>query len=517
MLTRAIRLAIRASTFRGRGESMRRLATLIVAIAGVLLLSSCSLVSGLLGPSDDQRVDHVVRDTMAHIIEAINDHDAAALRAMFTDYALADYSAEIDEGVAHLLSLFPNGDVIWEDDGEPAGGGSGSIEYGKKSWLGGLSDVVSSAGKKYILSFSVFTENTIDPQNVGVFRIGLDPWTESGVSGAELASCGSIGDDPRKGAPPGVFIGVSGEMSHDRAVAIVDALNAHDAAALRNMFTEYARTKYSAQIDQGLTYLLSLFPDGDVTWGDAAGGSAVCQRIEGDKRTVLLPTYYTVRSGGVDYRLFFADFIENTIDPDNVGIYAMGATRAAECGRCGPEANLNTWANDFYAGTSTRPGVFVDPDHKADAQMQRIATALDNHDAGALKGLFSRDVRGQSPDLLDRGVDYLLSLFPNGGITWTQDPAEIIPVESGSDVKSGKLREWLHGNYKVSADGNDYWLYFSSVPVDEGNPDDVGLQQLGATSWVEKRSSDGMTGRSEQFYNWVHVVSTDTSAIYLPQ
>lgn len=515
-----MRLATRASTFRGRGESMRRLAALIAAIACVLLLTSCSLISGLLGSSDD-RVGQVVRDTMAHIIEAINDRDAAALRAMFTDYARAEYSAEIDEGVAHLLSLFPNGDVIWEDDGEPAGGGSGSIEHGKESWLGGTSDVVSSAGKKYTLSFSVFTRNTIDPENVGVFRISLNPWTESGVSGAELASCGSIGTDPRKGAPPGVFISDSGEKSHERAVAIVDALNAHDAAALKSMFTEYARTTYSAQIDQGLTYLLSLFPDGEVTLGGAPGGSAVCQRIMGDTRTVLLPTYYTVRSGGVDYRLFFADFIENTIDPTNVGIYAMGATRAAECGRCGREADLNTWADDFYVGASTRPGVFIDQNDKADAQMERIAGALNNHDAAALKRLFSRDVRDKSPDL-DKGVDYLLSLFPKGGITWIQDPAEINPVDSGSYIKSGKLTEWLHGTYKLSAAGNDYWLYFSSVTVDEGNPDGVGLDRLGATPWVKNRSTDGMSGRSEQFYDWVNVTITDKSVdhnrvIFLPR
>src|SRR4051812_9455895 len=133
-LTRAMRLVTRASTFRGRGESMRRLASLIAAIAVVLLLASCSLISGFVGPSEEQ----VVRDKMTHIIEAINDRDAAALRAMFTEYARAKYSAEIDEGVAHLLSLFPHGDVIWKDDGEAAGSGSGLDKNFKRSWLGGL-------------------------------------------------------------------------------------------------------------------------------------------------------------------------------------------------------------------------------------------------------------------------------------------------------------------------------------------------------------------------------------------
>lgn len=495
---------------------MRRLAALSMAIASVLLLTSCSLISGLIGPSDDE----VMRDKMAHIIEAVNDQDAAALRAMFTDYALAEYSDEIDEGVAHLLSLFPNGDVIWRDDGQPAGGGSGSLEYGKKSWLGGMSDVVSSAGKEYTLSFSLFTENTIDPDNVGIFRIGVDPWTDSGVSGEELASCGSIGTDPREGAPPGVFIGDSGALSQDRADAIVDAINAKDAAALKSMFTEYARAEYSAQIDAGLEYLLSMFPGGDVTWGEAAGGSAVCERIRGDARTVLLPTYYTVRSGGVDYRLFFADFTENTIDPDNVGIYAMGAVLAAECGRCVPESDLNTWANDFYAQTTARPGVFVPATHKADLRMEQIAAALNSHDAATLKAMFSTGVLNQTPEI-DRGLDYLLSLFPNGGITWTQDPAENTPVEAFTYVEAGKLKEWVHGNYRLSVEGHEYWLYFADATVNEVNSDDVGLERLGVTPWVGDRNSE-MSGPAAKFYEWVNVVVSDpnfeqSDGIYVPQ
>jgi hypothetical protein len=487
---------------------MRGFGSLSVAIASILVLTSCSrLPWDVFGESGE-----LVRDTMAHIIEAVNDQDAPALRAMFTEYALEEYSAEVDEGVARLLALFPNGDLIWHDSGQPAGSGSGAVEYGKTSWRGGMGSVVSSAGKEYTLSFSMFTENTIDPENVGVFRISVDPHTQDQVSGAELASCGSVGRDAREGAPPGVIIGEGSERSHDRAVAIVDALNAQDASAIKGMFTEYARAHYSAEIDAGLEYLLSLFPHGDVTWGDAEGGSAVCERIAGEQRTVLLPTYYTVRSGDVDYRLFFADFIENTIDPENVGIYAIGAALAAECGRCVPEAYLNSWANDFYVGASTRPGVFIHQGDKAEVQMEQIAAALNDQDAAALKGLFSAEALGHTAEI-DDGLDYLLSLFPTGGITWTPDPAETNPIRSSSyiDPDSGNLSEWLQANYQVSANGKEFWLYFASVTIDEANPENVGLERLGVTPWIGERSSDGMTGPSADFYDWVYVNVGDTS------
>jgi hypothetical protein len=336
---------------------MRKFASLIVAAACVLVLTSCSLIPWRwFGPGENQ----VVRDKMAHIVEAINDQDAEALRAMFTDYALAEYSAEIDDGVAYLLSLFPDGDVLWRDDGHPTGSGSGLVKDGKKTWLGGTSYVVSSAGKEYTLWFSLFTENTIDPDNIGIYRMGAVLRTEKQDSGAELASCGRMDSDVRTGGPPGVFIGDYGGLSRDRALAVVNALNAHDVVALKGMFTEYARTNYSAAIDAGLEYLTSLFPDGDVVLDEGTGGSAVCERILGENRAVLLPTFYTVTAGGVDFRLFFADFTENTIAIRNVGIYALGAVPIAPEGwEYEPEVFMHRWAHDFYIGASAHPGVFI--------------------------------------------------------------------------------------------------------------------------------------------------------------
>lgn len=495
--------------FPGSGRPIRKVASLVVAAATVMLLASCSLIAAWFGPSDDQ----IMRDKMAHIIEAINDQDSAALREMFTDYALAEYSAEIDEGIARLLSLFPNGDVIWRDDGSPSGSGSGSIEGWKKTWRGGISDLVISAGNQYTLGFSIFTENTIDPENVGIFRINVDPRTENQVSGAELASCGPIDTDARAGGPPGVFIGDGGELSKDRANAIVAALNAQDAVALKSMFTEHARTEYSAQIDEGIEFLLAMFAGGEVTWGDAKGGSAVCERINGDARTVLLPTYYTVRSGGVDYRLFFADFTQNTIDPDNVGIYAIGAELASGCGRCVPESDLNDWASEFYIESSTRPGIYMSPTRIAGLRMEQIAAALNTHDAAALKGMFSNDVLENTPDL-DERVDYLLSLFPNGGVTWELDLAAGTPIEFFTYVGDGKLSESVQGNYKLSADGIDYWLFFSDTTVNESNPNDVGLESLGATPWFEERHSD-MPDPEGQFWSWTNV--DRYPGIYVPE
>ena len=160
---------------------MRGFASALVAVACVVLLASCGFnpVSWL--PRNDPQLS---ADRMAEIVEAVNSQDAAALKGMFTEYALTKFSAEIDDGLEYLLSLFPDGDVVWED---PEYRPNASYAYDDRKRtivVGGLYDV-SSGGKDYWLYFSYYTVNDIDPANVGVYGIGVAPRTETMSSGPE--------------------------------------------------------------------------------------------------------------------------------------------------------------------------------------------------------------------------------------------------------------------------------------------------------------------------------------------
>lgn len=342
---------------------MKGIATALVALAVVVVLASCSLIPpGLLGKTDTV----ISNERAVAIVDAINAHDAAPLKAMFTKYARTEFSAEIDDGLEYLLSLFPVGDVVLVQDPTIFPSVSEKVHEGKKATLVGGTYLVRSGGNDYSLKFGDFQVNAIDPDNVGIYRMGAFLRTDSQDSGLELAYrswAGSIDTDVRTGGPPGVFVGDSGGFSRDRVAQIVGALNAHDAAALQGMFTEYARAEYSAEIEDGLDYLLSLFPDGNVVVQEGQSGSAVHERIDGDKRTLMLASFYTLNSAGLDYRLFFSDFAENTIAPDNVGIYAIGVVPIAKTITDMPEWELYRWTNEFYIGASTPPEVFIpDPD-----------------------------------------------------------------------------------------------------------------------------------------------------------
>jgi hypothetical protein len=86
---------------------MRTMRLVLGALASALGLAACSLLPS--GPSvihDDvlQRCDA----RMEQIAEALNNRDAAALKAMFSAQAL-EQATDIDDRLEYLLSFFPPG------------------------------------------------------------------------------------------------------------------------------------------------------------------------------------------------------------------------------------------------------------------------------------------------------------------------------------------------------------------------------------------------------------------------
>ena len=77
----------------------------------------------------------------------------------------------------------------------------------------------------------------------------------------------------------------------------------------------------------------------------------------------LLEAHYTVSAGGEDYWLVFKDFTMNdTIDPDNVGLYGLGVAPWSENPQTGPAQPLFAWAGSIHmegVGEKGYPGVFV--------------------------------------------------------------------------------------------------------------------------------------------------------------
>ena len=302
---------------------------------------------------------------MEEIIDAVNSQDADALKSMFTEYARSEYSAELDDGLTYLLSQFPNGDLVWEDP-EYRPSFPQAWDEGKHTVVVPALFRVSSGGKGYWLFFSYYTVNDKDPDNIGIYGMGVAPRTERKDSGPErafLSWTGSVYDVHGDEGPPGVYIPNDYDYIDfsDRMMdeIVSDDLNIQDNVGLQERFTDYAIAQHPAAIDNEVDELFRLFPDGDIVWDPLSEEPNVRVATDGDDETILLLPVYRVSSGGKDYWLFFADFTVNTIDPDNMGLYALGVAPRTESGDSPQEQALFAWADTFDVAASTPPGILI--------------------------------------------------------------------------------------------------------------------------------------------------------------
>jgi hypothetical protein len=342
-------------------RSVKRVLALLVALATVAMLSSCGVNPGSWLPRGN---DQLAADRMVEIVEAVNSQDAAALKGMFTEHALAEYSEQVDEGLTYLLSLFPDGDLVWENP-ESRPSFRQSWDEGRHTVVVPANFRVSSGGKDYWLFFSYFTVNEQDPDNVGIYGLGAAPRTETKSSGPErvfFSWNGSVSDVLGENGPPGVYIPDYDhvELADRMMEEIVEVdLKIQDPLGLRQKFTQYAQAEFATAIDEEIDEFFALFPDGDIVWEPLIDEPEVRIAADGENETVLLLPVYRVSADGKDYWLFFADYTVNTIDPDNLGLYAIGVAPRTASGDSAPEKALFEWADTFDVDANTPPGILI--------------------------------------------------------------------------------------------------------------------------------------------------------------
>jgi hypothetical protein len=148
--------------------------------------------------------------------------------------------------------------------------------------------------------------------------------------------------------------------------------------------------------------------------------------------------------------------------------------------------------------------------------MQHIADAVRDHDAIALKKLFSPRAREKAIDL-DSGAKYFLSVFPSGKMTWT-----LYSFDSATNTGVLKETEETFSLYKVSADGKKYYVFLVDFPVNQvDDPRNVGLYALGVTPYTAQPKNPD--GTDKPFFSWEGSFragapkASGTPGIYVPQ
>lgn len=299
---------------------------------------------------------------MEQIADALNAHEADALKEMFSVHAL-ERATDFDAGIEYLFSNFPTGVATWEIRNF---GSEGDYSGNQETDLLLAYYIVSTEEGDYTFFFAdVTVDDAVDRDKAGIYAMGVTPLTDDPHTGpAQLffAWAGSMRiDESEARAYPGVYVPVydSIQLSDGMMREFAWEVGSQDSAGMGEKFTDSARATLGAELDSGLEELFGLFPDREVVWQELPDGPVVRTAPDGGEETVLLLSTYRVSSSGKDFWLSFAYFPVNTLDPSNVGVYALGVAHRTEQGDSAQEQALFALADTFDVSASTPPGIFI--------------------------------------------------------------------------------------------------------------------------------------------------------------
>lgn len=117
------------------------------------------------------------------------------------------------------------------------------------------------------------------------------------------------------------------KIADARLVDILTAIKDKDREVLRNMFSTQALDEIE-DFDSQVDYLLSLF-QGDVkSWEQDVWGSDAS--IEYGEKSVMIKSWHIVETDKDIYLFFMIIFSEDTINPDNEGLYTLRVIKAED-------------------------------------------------------------------------------------------------------------------------------------------------------------------------------------------
>lgn len=123
-----------------------------------------------------------------------------------------------------------------------------------------------------------------------------------------------------------VYVGEE-KAAKARMKEILAAIKDKDKEAMKALFSKKALDEAN-DFDEGVDYLFDFF-QGDVqSWEIDAWSSG--ESIERGKKSIMLRTWYIVTTDKEKYMFFVIDYIKDTMNPDNAGLYTLRVIKAED-------------------------------------------------------------------------------------------------------------------------------------------------------------------------------------------
>ena len=124
-----------------------------------------------------------------------------------------------------------------------------------------------------------------------------------------------------------MFISCEDKIADERLEQVLSSIKAEDKGALKALFSKQALEETN-DFDNGVDYLFDLF-QGDVeSWEREKWSSS--ESIQYGEKSVEIRSWYTVSTDKDNYLFFIYDFTEDTINPNNEGLYTLRVVKAEE-------------------------------------------------------------------------------------------------------------------------------------------------------------------------------------------
>ncbi len=143
-----------------------------------------------------------------------------------------------------------------------------------------------------------------------------------------------------------VLINSEDKKADLRIEQILSVIKDKDKEAMKTLFSKKAKDEIK-DFESEINYLLSFF-QGDVkSWKRDKWSSG--ESIEYGKKSVMLRSWYTVDTDKGKYMFFIIDYTEDTINPDNAGLYTLRVIKAED-----RDTQFTYWQDMKIAGIYTQ-------------------------------------------------------------------------------------------------------------------------------------------------------------------
>jgi hypothetical protein len=127
-----------------------------------------------------------------------------------------------------------------------------------------------------------------------------------------------------------------------RIEQMLSVIEDKDKEAMKALFSKQALDEIK-DFDSGIDYLISFFKGDVKSWQRDKWSSDESTRD--GKKSIMLRSWYTVETDKGKYMFFIIDYTEDTINPDNAGLYTLRVIKAED-----KDAQFTYWQDMAMAG-----------------------------------------------------------------------------------------------------------------------------------------------------------------------